>query len=285
MVILVVLFITGCSDDGNSISKEGAIGNLLGSSIWEQYVPVDDKRYSEKTENEINSGYSVSEGSEYQESTETHLTHPSEWDSYVWVEDASYGMGADHAFMNSGGQYIHMYWFYELSDILYDYGKQTDQNLLLDGWVVDRITPIGSGYYNALLHQKSDGAIADIFIDDNKSEYKVLYVIYDNAENASYNGLGYMSQYSWISFNREEISVTIDNPFWKIYEASTDSMLAAAVTAYENATGYAGNWKVQEIYAHEVLNDYLLTSEDRIVWFCLDVYTEQYATETFYIEN
>ena len=288
MVILVALFISGCSDAGNSVSKEGAISSLAGSSMWEQYVLVDDKGYDEKTENEINLSDSVSEGAECQESAETHLMHSSEWYPYMWVQDDSYGAGADHAFMNSGDQHIHMYWFYELSDILYDYGKRTDQDLLSDGWVVERITPIGrGGYYNARLHQKSGGKIANIFIDDKESEYKVLYIIddfylkYDNAKNES----DYMSQYNWISFNREEISVTIDNPFEDIYEASTYTELAAAVTAYENAEGYTGNWKLQEIYAHARLTDYLLTSEDRMVWVCLDERAWKYAAETFYIEN
>lgn len=216
----------------------------------------------------------------------TDPAHSSEWYPYEDILfEGDYEKARSHDFMNSGNQYVHMSWYYTLSDILYDYGLRTDQNLLTDGWVVDRITPIGNGYYNALLHQKSDDARMDVLIDDNEREYKVFYVICDNGERNSYNELKYMSQFDWTPYDYEKTSATVHNPFSEIYEASSHTDLCAAVTLYESEMGYDGQWVVEDIYAYSSLKNYLLTAEDRVVWFCLDVYMKEYTAETFYMQN
>lgn len=217
---------------------------------------------------------------------ESHLVHYSEWFPYMDIDffEGNYGKANDHDFMNSGGQYIHQSVYYALSSILYDYSQQINQNLLSDYWVVERVTPIGNDYYNALLHQRSNGVRADLLFNPTEMEYKVLYIICNDGQRISCDGLSYMSQYDWMPYSWEETSATIDNPFFEIYESSIGMELAAAVTAYENETGYTGEWKVQEIYAYSTLNNYLLISKDRVVWFCLDVFVSEYTAETFYIE-
>lgn len=286
LLLLAALALAGCDTNDSPANKESTIGNLLPPADWEQYVTVENGESGAEGEAGTESECNVNDNAAVHENTNTYLVRHSEWYPYEWVEDVpSYGTAGDHDFMNSGGQYVHMYWFYALSDILYNYGQRTDQNLLSDGWVVDGITPIGSGYYNARLHQKSYGAIADVLIDDNENEYKVLYIICDAAEWAFGREWGYMSQYDWKPYIWEETSAEVDNPFFEIYESSLDTVIAAAVTAYEKETEYGGEWIVKEIYGYYELKNYLVTSKDRVVWFCLDSYSGEYATETFYIES
>lgn len=256
MIVLTALSFAGCSASETSEDQESASDSLLSPYEQEQYVPINE---------------------------ETHLAHYSEWYPYVLIDffGEGYEKANNHDFMDSGNQYIHMYWYSELTDILYAYSQCINQNLLSDGWVVESITPIGSGYYNALLHQKENEVRADLLFNPTEGEYKVLYVTCENGEHTSYNGVSYMSQYEWKPYIWEETSAAVDNPFSEIYESSIDTAIDAAVTAYEQEMEYVGSWKVQEIYAYSSLTNCLLASEDGVVWFCLDVYTNEYAAETF----
>ncbi len=271
LLLLAALSLAGCGTGDNRAGKESAIGNQLPTFEREQYMTVNEEGDSEKGED-----------------VETHLVHRSEWYPYMDVSDfleGEYEQARNHDFMNSGEQYVHMFWYYEFIDILYDYGERRNQNLLSDGWVVERITPIGSSYYNALLHQKENSVRADLLLNTEEGEYKILYVICDKGERTSYDELHYMSQYEWKPYIQGEGSAEIDNPFFEIYETSTDMYLTDAVTAYEKEMEYDGEWTVEEIYAYSSLRNFFLTAEDRVVWFCLDVYTDEYTAETFYIES
>lgn len=285
IVVLATLLMGGCS----TANSDNEIDKFVTSSVSEQYVVVNDEECVEKVEGEVSSKCGVSGDSLDREIVESHLVHYSEWFPYMDIDffEEDYKKANDHDFMNSGGQYIHQSVYYALSSILYDYSQQINQNLLSDYWVVERVTPIGNDYYNALLHQKSNGGRADLLFNPTEMEYKVLYIICNDGQRISYDGLSYMSQYDWMPYSWDETSATIDridNPFFEIYESSIGMELAAAVTAYENETGYTGKWKVQEIYAYSMLNNYLLISKDRVVWFCLDVFVSEYTAETFYIE-
>lgn len=291
LVALATLFVVGCSTEEDTANRESIIDQVVTPSVWEQHVIVDDDERVEKVKDEVSSKCSDTGDSLNQESVESHLGHSSEWFPYMDIDffGEDYEKANSHDFMNSGGQYIHQSVYYALSSILYDYSQQINQNLLLDYWVVERVTPIGNDYYNALFHQRSNGVRADLLFSPTEMEYKVLYVICDDGQRISYNGLSYISQYDWMPYNWEETSSTIDridNPFFEIYESSIGMELASAVAAYENEVGYIGKWKVQEIYAYNTLNNYLLISEDRVVWFCLDVAAsvKEYTAETFYIK-
>lgn len=145
--------------------------------------------------------------------------------------------------MNSGDQNYKRLWYYTLSDILYDYGQRTDQDLMSDGWVVDGITPIGNDYYNIQLHQKESEAGAALLLNSAEREYKVLYLFCDKGEHSIYDELHYTSQYEWMPYLWDETTAMVSIPFPEIYESSTYTVINAAVTAYEKETGYGGNGK------------------------------------------
>lgn len=171
LLLLAALALAGCDTNDSPANKESTIGNLLPPADWEQYVAVDKDEHSEEAEDEIGLENSVGNSAENQENMESYLAHHSEWYPYKDISDVSYGFGADHDFMNSGDQNFKHLWYYALSDILYDYGQRTDQDLLSDGWVVDGITLIGNDYYNIRLHQKESEAGAALLLNSAKREY------------------------------------------------------------------------------------------------------------------
>lgn len=223
-----------------------------------------------------------------------NLVHYSTWEPYESVDEfgEGYELAEDEmTFMTSNNQGIHMWGFRELTYILYNYSQQTNQNLLSDYWVVERITPIGNNYYNALLHQKTQDIRADLLFNSFENEYKVLYVVCNSGDHTTYNGLSYLTQSNWMTYSEEntdenyDIHELVNNPFSDIYETSLHTELLDALNTYQHATRYVGTWTVQEVYVYAPLTNYSLVSEDRAVWFCLDVYKKEYTAETFYIEN
>lgn len=249
LFVIIALFMMGCSNGNNSAPKENIVINLTHHSTWEPYESVD----------EFGEGYELAE--------------------------------EDMTFMTSNNQYIRTWMFWELSYILYDYSQQTNQNLLADYWEVERITPIGNDYYNALLHQKAQDVRADLLFNPFESEYKILYVVCNSGDHITYNGLSYLTQSTWMTYTEDnsdenyEMDDLVNNPFLDIYETSSHMALLDALTTYQHETGYIGTWTVQEVYKYSSLENYLLVTEDRVVWFCLDVYTNEYTAETFYIEK
>ncbi len=158
--------------------------------------------------------------------------------------------------------------------------------MLTDGWTVERIIPMGDDCYNALMYQEASEIRVALLFNPSEMEYKILYLHDDNVvEQFSPSEAHYMSQFDWVPFDREEKATAadrIDNPFEEIYEAEPAHCLGVVVVAYERENGYTGHWKVQEFYGDVPCFNSLLTSDDRMVWICLNVGSHEYIAETFY---
>ncbi|MCM1101664.1 MAG: hypothetical protein NC079_07790 [Clostridium sp.] len=110
--------------------------------------------------------------------------------------------------MNSRGQGFPLRVYTELTFILYDYCQKINENLLTDGWTVERIIPIGDEYYNVLMYQEASGSSVNLLFDYSEPEYKVLYLQDGNMPFSLETH--YMSQFDWEPFDREE-KVMSDN--------------------------------------------------------------------------
>ena len=221
------------------------------------------------------------------------LTHGAGWRQYESVLDyGENGVKAkDIDFMQSNGRGYNNGVYWPMRDILYDLGQETGMDLLSDYWLVERVTPIGGEYYNVLMSQEASGRRVSLLWAMDSDEYKVLYVVCNEGDKETYNGVRYLSladwmpyQAGWIPYRDEssDISIEIENPFWDIQEASDCRVLELALMSYVETEGIGKDWEVREIYGWYSLTEYLVVSDDEILWICEDSYDhEKFAVEAF----
>lgn len=285
--VCIALFLTGCSREENAVYRDNSIDNQPQSSVQESYMFSETEDYSEESETEEIPECDVNDRSLKQvDSGKLCLLHDSEWYPYEDILfEGDYEKARSHDFMDSRGQGFHMWVYRELSDMLYDYSQRINDNLLTDGWTVERIIPIGDDCYNVLMYQEASGSRVALLFNSSEMEYKILYL---HDINQSFSETHYMSQFDWVSFDREEKATAadrIDNPFEDIHEAEESHCLNVVVATYERENGYTGHWKVQEFYGDVPCFSGLLVSDDRMVWFCMNVGLHEYIAETFYYVN
>lgn len=125
----------------------------------------------------------------------------------------------------------------------------------------------------------------------DSNEYKVVYVVCNEGDKETYNGVRYLSQADgmhyqpgWIP-NRDEssdISIEIANPFGEIQEASVCRVSELALMSYMDTEGIGKDWEVRENYGWYSLTEYLVVSDDEILWICEDSYDgEKFVVEAF----
>lgn len=154
--ICIALFLTGCSREDNAVNRDNSVDNLQQPSVPEPYVFSETEDYSKESETEGIPEYDASDSSLKQDSGKLCLLHDSEWYPYVEIFfEGDYEKAKSHDFMDSRGQGFPLRVYGELSCILYDYSQKISDNLLTDGWTVERIIPIGDDCYNALMSHAS----------------------------------------------------------------------------------------------------------------------------------
>lgn len=243
---------------------------------------------TEESKTEAIPKYDVSAGSLKQiDSGKLCLTHDSEWYPYedVLFED-DYEKAGSHDFMDSRGQGFPLQVYGELTLILYNYSQRINENLLTDGWTVERIIPIGDDCYHVLMYQESSEIRIALLFDYSEMEYKILY-LHDTAMPFS-SEIHYISQFDWVPYGREEKATAagrVNNPYEDIYDAEESHCLNVVIAAWERENGYTGLWKVQEFYGDVPCFSGLLVSEERMVWLCMNVRTHEYIAETFYVNE
>lgn len=286
-VVCIILFLTGCSRENNAIYRDNSIDNQSQLSVQESHTFSETEDYGAEPETEEISEYDVNVNSVKQDSGKLYLLHESEWYPYEDITfEEGYENAGSHDFMNSRRQGFPLRVYTELTFILYDYCQKISENLLTDGWTVERIIPIGDEYYNVLMYQETSGSSVDLLFDYSEPEYKVLYLQDGNMPFSLETH--YMSQFDWEPFDREEkvtVADRVDNPFEDIYDTEEDHCLNVIVAAYEKEKDYAGQWKVQEFYGDSPCFSGLLVSDDRKVWICMNVGSHEYIAETFYCVN
>lgn len=214
------------------------------------------------------------------------LVKDSKWKEYESIDD--YGKEGQKAldtdFISSDGRGYNNGIKFELRDILYDYGQEINKNLLLNYWEIERVIPIGNDYYNVVIYQEAENIRINMLFDYAELEYIILYAACEEGNRTTYNDKKYYSQASWKSYldmYSGDVIVSIDNPFADVMEISTHTNLDAALSTHLENTNYAKEWSVKEIYGSYSLIDYLLESENEVVWFCLDVYRNEFVAVRF----
>lgn len=191
----------------------------------------------------------------------------------------------EHDFMASrDGQGYHWWICLETACILRDYGKKVGYDFTLDHWTVERIHPIGSGYYNIVLSSNDQDMVMNLLCHPDEGNYVVLYAQYEDGDRtAGVNNIPYASQLPWRDFDFHEnyaVSV-IENPYEDICETSVFSVLYLSLFHYEQETGNDGNWYVREFFGRSPFFDYLVESENGFVWFCVDIGQDCYTCAVF----
>ena len=214
------------------------------------------------------------------------IVKSSEWKVYKSVDD--YGEDGQKAFekvsIYTDGRGYNNGICYELIDILYDYGLSIGRELMLENWMIERIIPIGEDYYNISIFQEAENIRIDMLMDPEKDEYVILYATCEEGERVTYNDKKYFSQAEWYEYPIEyegNISVVINNPFLEVYETSTYINMENALKTYLQNALETEEWEIKQIYGCYSLVDYLLESENKIAWFCLDSYRNEFAVEAF----
>ncbi|MDE7176691.1 MAG: hypothetical protein K2O59_02655 [Lachnospiraceae bacterium] len=144
----------------------------------------------------------------------------------------------------------------------------------MDHWTVEHILPISGGYYNIVLSQKDHDVSIDLLCHPDKEIYTVLYAQYEKGDRlAGVNNIPYASQLEWQDFDFHESfeMPTVENHYEEICESSVSTVLYISLARYEQETGYDGEWHVRELSGRSPFLDYLMGSEDGIVWFCVDI--------------
>lgn len=200
------------------------------------------------------------------------------WYSYAEDENFIY----EHDFMTSRDEQGFHWWIYlEAAYIMRDYGRRIGYDFMAEQWTVERIWPIKGGYYNILLSQDHHDVVLNVLCHpDEKNRgadrrYVVLYAQYENgSQSAGYNdAVSYDTQLEWRDFDYHERFETppIENPFGDLYETSIYQPCYIALYRYEQETGYHGKWRIQQIFGRAPFWDYLVESDDRLLWICTDL--------------
>lgn len=238
-------------------------------------------------------GQTISE-EEYLEIQNKYVTKPMEfawiplfshdasaWRSYEKKDDFTY----EHDFMASrDGQGYHWWTYLESTYILRDYGNRIGYDLTSDRWTVERIYPINGGYYNIVLSQNSHDVSIDLLCHPDEGKYIILYAQYEGGNRITgVNEIHYSSQLQWHSFDFHEAyeHPSVENPFADICETSVSICLYIALSHYEQDTGYAGEWHVREVFGRSPFFDYLVETDDRLLWICIDIWQHEYSWVVF----
>lgn len=203
------------------------------------------------------------------------------WHSYEKNDDFTY----EHDFMASrDGQGYHWWTYLETTYIMRDYGKKVGYDFTLDHWTVERIYPISGGYYNIVLSQNDNDVSMDLLCHPDEGKYAVLYAQYEDGDRtAGVNEIPYSSQLKWQDFDFHEnceMPIVV-NPYEEICESSVSTVLYISLAHYEQETGHEGEWCVRELFGRSPFFDYLVESEDKLIWFCVDIGQDCFTYVTF----
>ena len=203
------------------------------------------------------------------------------WYSYEKTDDFTY----EYDFMASrDGQGYHWWIYLEAAYIMRDYGKRKGYDFTSDYWTVQRIYPIDGGYYNIVLSQNNHDVTIDLLCHPHDGKYLILYAQYEGGNRiAGVNEIPYASQLEWRDFDFHETYETpsVNNPYGEICEASVSSALDIALFHYEQDTGYDGEWHVRELFGRSPFFDYLVETQNHLLWVCVDIGQHDYVYVAF----
>ena len=203
------------------------------------------------------------------------------WHSYEKNDDFTY----NHDFMTSrDGQGYHWWMYLETTYIMRDYGRKMEYDFTSDNWTVERIYPISGGYYNIMLAQNDHDVSMDLLCHPDEGKYVVLYAQYEDGNRiAGVNEIPYASQLEWhdFDFNESCTAPSVENPFEDICETSVSSALDMSLYHYGQEMEYNGEWCVRELFGRSPFFDYLVESENGLVWFCVDIGQHCYTYVVF----
>lgn len=207
------------------------------------------------------------------------------WYPYEKTDDFTY----EHDSMESrDGQGYHWWIYLEATYILRDYGGRTGYDFTSDHWTVERIYPIGDGYYNLVLSQKNHDVSIDLLCQPDEGKYSILYAHYEGGDRiAGVNEIPYASQLEWhpFDFHEQYEAPSVVNPYEDICESSVSSVLDIVLYRYGQDTGYDGQWKVREVFGRSPFFDYIVESDDTLLFICVDIGQHNYACVVFKFQS